>query len=104
MVNYPYHDVSKVTSAARAGMVHFAARNVEQRTTSEGFSQENVCACISTISNADFKTTIKYENSPSPFDVYLCPFQGNIIYLKLKLTCEEAVVVLASFHKSEYSA
>jgi len=104
MVNYPYHDVSKVTSAARAGMVHFATRNVEQRTTNEGFSQENVCECISTISNEVFKTTIKYENSPSPFDVYLCPFRGKIIYLKLKLTCEGAVVVLASFHKSEYSA
>jgi len=31
------------------------------------------------------------------------PFQDDIIYLKLKLTCEGAVVVLASFHKSDYS-
>ena len=29
--------------------------------------------------------------------------QDHIIYLKLKLACEGEVVVLASFHKSDYS-
>jgi len=102
MVNTLFHDISNIIIAAGAGKVHFAARSVEQRTTNEGFSQEEVCKCISSISKDTFKTTVKYENSPVPFDVHLCPFQGNIIYLKLKLTCEGAVVVLASFHKSDY--
>ena len=103
MVNNPFHDISNITIAASAGKVHFAARSVEQRTTSEGFSQEDICECISNISMETFKTTVNFENSPVPFDVYLCPFQDDIIYLKLKLTCEGAVVVLASFHKSDYS-
>jgi len=103
MVNKPFHDLANIIFAASAGKVHFAARSVEQRTTNEGFSQEDVCECITTISNETFKTTVKFENSPLPFDVHLCPFQGNTIYLKLKLTCEGAVVVLASFHKSDYS-
>ena len=103
MVNSPFHDISKIVVAANAGKVHFAARSAEQRTTSEGFSHEDICECISTISEMTFKTTVKYENSPTPFDVYLCPFQDQIIYLKLKLACEGAVVVLASFHQSDYS-
>ena len=103
MVNIPFHDISNIVIAARAGKVHFAARSVEQRTSNEGFSQEEICKCISNISNETYRTTVKFENSPVPFDVHLCPFQGEIIYLKLKLTSERAVVVLASFHKSEYS-
>ncbi len=103
MVNNPFHDISNIIIAASVGKVHFAARSVEQRTTSEGFSQEDICECIGNISMETFKTTVNFENSPVPFDVYLCPFQDDIIYLKLKLTCEGAVVVLASFHKSDYS-
>jgi hypothetical protein len=103
MVKYPFHDILRIVVAANAGKVHFATRRVEQRTTSEGFSHEDICECISTISERTFKTTIKFENSPTPFDVHLCPFQGKIIYLKLKLTCEGTVVVLASFHQSDYS-
>ena len=103
MVKIPFHDILKITVAARNGKVHFAARSVEQRSTNEGFSQEEICECISNVSKETFKTTVKFENSPVPFDVYLCPFQDDIIYLKLKLTCEGAVVVLASFHKSDYS-
>jgi len=103
MVNIPFHDISNIIVAASAGKVHFAARSVEQRTTNEGFSQEEICECVSNISKETFKTTVKFENSPAPFDVYLYPFQDDIIYLKLKLTCEGAVVVLASFHKSDYS-
>lgn len=103
MVNTPFHDISHIIIAASAGKVHFAARSVEQRTTNEGFSQEEICECIANVSKEAFKTTVKFENSPVPFDVYLCPFQGVIIYLKLKLTCEGAVVILASFHKSDYS-
>lgn len=103
MVNSSFHDIANIIIAARACKVHFAARRVEQRTTNEGFSQEEICKCISSISMENFVTTIKFENSPVPFDVYLCPFQGDIIYLKLKLTCEGTVVVLASFHKSDYS-
>lgn len=103
MVNKPFHDISNIIVAASAGKVHFAARSVEQRTTNEGFSHEEICACISNISKGNFKTTVKFENSPLPFDVYLCSFQGEIVYLKLKLTCEGTVVVLASFHKSDYS-
>ena len=103
MVNIPFHDISSVIVAASTGKVHFAARSVEKRTTDEGFSQKEICECISSISKEAFKTTVSFENSPVPFDVYLCPFQDDIIYLKLKLTCEEAVVVLASFHKSDYS-
>ena len=103
MVNKPFHDISNIIAAASTGKVHFAARSVEQRSTNEGFSQEEICECISNISKETFKTTVKFENSPVPFDVYLCPFQDDVIYLKLKLTCEGAVVVLASFHKSDYS-
>ena len=103
MVNNPFHDISNIIVAASNGKVHFAARSMEQRSTNEGFSQEEICECISNISKETFQTTVKYENSPVPFDVYLCPFQDDIIYLKLKLTCEGAVVVLASFHKSDYS-
>ena len=103
MVNKPSHDIFNVINAASAGKVHFAARRIEQQTTNEGFSQEQICECISNISQEAYKTTVKFENSPVPFDVYLCPFQDDIIYLKLKLTCEGAVVVLASFHRSDYS-
>ena len=103
MVNNPFHDISNIIVAASTGKVHFAARSVEKRTANEGFSQEEICECISSISKETFKTTVKFENSPVPFDVYLCPFQDDIIYLKLKLTCEGSVVVLASFHKSDYS-
>jgi hypothetical protein len=103
MVNNPFHNISDIIVAAGNGKVHFAARSVEQRSTNEGFSQEEICECISNISKETFKTTVKFENSPVPFDVYLCPFQDDIVYLKLKLTCEGAVVVLASFHKSDYS-
>ena len=103
MVNNAFHDISKIVAVANAGKVHHATRSVEQRSTSEGFSQQDICECISNISEDTFRTTIQYQNSPVPFDVHLCPFQGNIIYLKLKLTCEGAVVVLASFHKSDYS-
>ena len=102
MVNNPFHDISNIIVAAGNGRVHFAARSVEQRLTNEGFSQEEICECISSISKGTFKTTVKFKNSPVPFDVHLCPFQDDIIYLKLKLTCEGAVVVLASFHKSDY--
>ena len=103
MVNRPFHDIPNTIIAAGASKVHFAARSVEQRTTDEGFSHKEVCECICNISLGTFKTTVKFENSPVPFDVYLCPFQDDIIYLKLKLTCEGTVVVLASFHKSDYS-
>ena len=103
MVNNPFHDILNIITAAREGKVHFAARSVERRTTNEGYSQEDICKCISNISIENFRTTARFENSPVPFDVYLCPFQDHIIYLKLKLTCEGEVVVLASFHKSDYS-
>ncbi len=103
MVKKPFHEILNVINAASAGKVHFAARSVEQRTTNEGFSQKQICECISNISQEAYKTTVKYENSPVPFDIYLCSFQDDIIYLKLKLTCEGAVVVLASFHRSDYS-
>jgi hypothetical protein len=103
MVNNSFHDISKIIVAANVGKVHFAARGVEQRSTNEGFSHEDICECISTISERTFKTTVKFENSPTPCDVHLCPFQDMIIYLKQKLACEGAVVVLASFHQSDYS-
>ncbi len=103
MVNRPYHDISGVIVAASVGKVHFAARSVEQRTSSEGFSQEEICECIANISMETFKTTVKFANSPTPFDVYVCPFRSDLIYLKLKLTCKGTVVVLASFHISDYS-
>ena len=103
MVNNPFHDILNICMAANADNFHFAARKVEQRTTNEGFSHEEVCECISNISAETFRTTTRFENSPVPFDIHLCPFQGDIIYLKLKLSCEGAVVVLASFHKSDYS-
>lgn len=103
MVNNSFHDISDIIFAANAGKVHFAARSVEQRTSNEGFSHDEICECISNLSADTFKTTVKFKNSTIPFDVHLCPFQGDIIYLKLKLTCEGAVVILASFHKSDYS-
>ena len=103
MVNAPFHNILNVITAANAGKVHFAARSVEQRTTNEGYSQEQICECISNIPRETYKTTVTFENSPVPFDVYLCPFHDDIIYLKLKLSCEGAVIVLASFHKSDYS-
>ena len=83
MVNNPFHNISNIIVAASNGKVHFAARSVEKRTTNKGFSQEEICECISNISKETFKTTVKFENSPVPFDVYLCPFQDDIIYLKL---------------------
>ena len=94
MVKKPFHEILNVINAASS---------VEQRTTNEGFSQKQICECISNISQEAYKTTVKFENSPVPFDIYLCSFQDDIIYLKLKLTCEGAVVVLASFHRSDYS-
>ena len=103
MVKKPFHQILNLINAASAGKVHFAVRSVEQRTTNEGFSQKQICECISNISQEAYKTTVKFENSPVPFDIYLCSFQDDIIYLKLKLTCEGAVVVLASFHRSDYS-
>ena len=103
MVNSAFHDISKVIDAAQRGKVHFASRSAEQRTTEEGFSHEDVCDCIACISTESYKTTLQFEGSPTPFDVHLCQFRGDIVYIKLKLTCEGMVLVLASFHRSEYS-
>ncbi len=103
MVNNPLHDVNSVRKAARDGKVHFADRNVERVATGEGFSHDDVCKCVSEVTVDSYKTTISYENSPTPFDVYVHQFQGRAIYLKLKLTCAGLVVVLASFHESNYS-
>lgn len=103
MVNKPLHDVEAVVTAALNGKVHFSGRNAERRATEEGFTHEDVCRCTSEISNETYRTTIPYPDSRIPFDVHLCLFQGQTVYLKLKLTTTGSVVVLASFHKSEYS-
>jgi hypothetical protein len=42
MVNIPFHDIPNIIVAASTGKVHFAARSVEQRSTNEGFSQEEI--------------------------------------------------------------
>ncbi|MDZ4731430.1 MAG: type II toxin-antitoxin system MqsR family toxin [Xanthomonadales bacterium] len=104
MVKYALHDIASVIAAAQAGKVHFASTKVEQRTANEGFNHLDVCHCITAISTDTYRTTLQYENSPTAFDVHLCRFRGETIYLKLKLTPSGTVVVLASFHRSEYYA
>ena len=105
MVNRkPLHDPDKVRSLAEQGTVHYASTSVEIRASSEGFSYEDVCKCITQVSDETYRTTLPYKNSPSPFDVHLCTWKDKIVYLKLKLSPSNMLVVVGSFHESDYSS
>lgn len=92
-----------IRELAAAEAVHFASSRVQRDTANLKYSLQAVCKCLATLTDGNFKHSVRYSESGPWMDVYLVRYRGptdqdDPLYIKFSMTRNCLCVVLHSFH------
>jgi len=97
----PLYDLQDIREKAKTDSINYS-KKAEQDIINLGYSREDVCNCLCSLTEEHFKETVEYINNGMPilFDVYLITFSkssdvNDNLYIKLKF---RGWVTLQSFH------
>ncbi len=101
--HWPSHALDRVQELAREGKVKFTPA-VQRDTKNLDYPPDEVFDCLCSLQSGNFKTSIRYANSPLWHDVYTVDWRrenGTVdsLYIKLALAKNCLAVVLFSFHR-----
>ncbi len=106
----PHYLLSNIQNAVQNGTVVYESRRVAQQIQNLNYDLQEVCKCLLNLTETDFRKTQHYMDNGKPkiCDEYL--FQNEFskregddiliddLYIKLRLTGNDLVVGLVSFH------
>lgn len=99
------YSLTRIIELAGLSSVRYASTKVQNDTENMGYGIEEVCNCISNLTDEHFSNAEKYPDRRQWFDVYKIkwPIPGkdyDDLYIKLSLDNDCLVIELRSFHLS----
>lgn len=101
------YSLPRVRELAREKQIVYVSRKVQRDISNLGYTMDDVCTCLASLQDGDYRESLQYaENSPW-LDVYRKLWSGcdtgqlepDSLYIKLKLNRDCTTVVIMSFHR-----
>lgn len=99
------YSLRRVIELARSSSVRFASTRVQNDIANIDYGIDDVCNCLSSLTEEHFINAVKYPDSRRWLDVYRIKWQlpgrdYDDLYIKLSLDNNCLVIELRSFHLS----
>lgn len=111
----PVYSLIDVHKAASKQLIQYRGRGVLRDASNLGYEKKDVCQCILSLKNSDFRKTTRYPGTSTPPDDeyeirYSKPLNSEYdeptideLYIKFCLVDERLSIDLGSFHQPRYA-